>query len=161
MPEPEVPFPSHDRLVVEYEKSLKPALSSNKSIEERVRDAAVRVITANGTSGSGTLISYKGLTMVLTANHVAGGSLGEIFYVINDDFQTPALLVYSEPKYDISILYLVETPNNIKPMKYSPRKQEIKIGEEIFYSGYPSVHELMSFPVTIEAHSQTNRECVK
>ena len=47
-----------------------------------MREAAVRVVTSRGGHGSGSLIKYKGLTLVLTAQHVADGGLGSDYWIM-------------------------------------------------------------------------------
>ena len=60
------------------EKAYKPAPpveKINKSlsvVERKVRNAAVKVVSGGG-HGSGTLVQYKDLTLVITAKHVADG----------------------------------------------------------------------------------------
>jgi S1-C subfamily serine protease len=122
-----------------------PVSSTMSSVEQKVRNAAVRVVVAGGGYGSGTLIKYKGLTLVLTANHVTDSSLGSMFYVVNEGFGSPAPLIYVDPTHDIAILYVLEEIGSATPIKYSPRKSSVKVGEEITYSGFPSSHQIMTF----------------
>jgi len=122
-----------------------PISSTINTVEQKVRNAAVRIMAPGGIYGSGTLIKYKGLTLVLTANHVAEGPLGKLFYVISEGNGVAALLVYVDPTHDIAILYLLEEIASATPMKYSPGKSTAKVGEEITYSGFPSSHQLMTF----------------
>jgi S1-C subfamily serine protease len=122
-----------------------PISSNISAVEQKVRNAAVRVMTSKGGYGSGTLIKYKGLTLVLTANHVADDYLGSTFYVLNEEFESAAVLIYVDSAHDISILYLLEENINATPIKYSPRKNIIEMGEEVTYSGFPSSHQIMTF----------------
>ena len=48
---------------------------SLSSVEKKVRNAAVKV-KAGGGHGSGTVVNYRDVTLVLTAKHVADGRLG-------------------------------------------------------------------------------------
>ena len=113
-------------------------------VEKKVREAAVKVVTSNG-HGSGSLVKYKDMQLVLTARHVADGTLGKTYLVVSQAEQKLAVLIYSDPLNDIALLYL---PNEIQystPMKYKPRKELVEAGESITYSGFPAWHSLLSF----------------
>ena len=49
--------------------------SSMSMVEKKVRQASVRVLSGNG-HGSGSLIEYYDLQLVVTAQHVASGAIG-------------------------------------------------------------------------------------
>jgi hypothetical protein len=133
------------------EASLDPTMRTEpvsavmSSTEQRVRDAAVKVVSSRGGHGSGSLVKYKGLTLLFTAQHVADGMLGSVYYAMKGSETKMAVLIYSDPLHDISILYMVEEFYNVKPLRYSPRDELIEVGAEITYSGYPSSHKLMTF----------------
>jgi hypothetical protein len=113
--------------------------------EQKVRDAAVRVVVPTGGHGSGSLVKYKGLTLLLTANHVAKGPIGTVYPAIKGTEVKKAVVVYSDALHDITVLYMLEEFSNAKPLKYSPSSTIAKVGAEITYSGYPSHHQLMTF----------------
>ena len=50
--------------------------SQFSEVETKVRNAAVRVITAEGGHGSGSLIQYKDMQLIVTAQHVASDLVG-------------------------------------------------------------------------------------
>jgi hypothetical protein len=50
--------------------------------ERRVREAAVKIADGHG-HGSGGIVQYYDLQLVLTAQHVASGRIGSDYYVIN------------------------------------------------------------------------------
>ena len=91
------------------DKSYKPEAPVEKlskslsTIERKVRGAAVKVVTSGG-HGSGTVVEYKDLTLVLTAKHVADGVLGSNYLVANEDEQRSAVLVYQSKEHDIAVL---------------------------------------------------------
>ena len=120
-------------------------ISSVMSTEKKVREAAVRVVTARGGHGSGSLITYKGLTLVLTAQHVADGAVGTDYWIMRGGEKKKGILVHGDPLHDIAILYMVEQFQSVTPLKYSPRKKLAAVGQEITYSGFPSSHQLMTF----------------
>ena len=113
-------------------------------VEKRVREAAVKVVTPRG-HGSGGLVKYKDMQLVLTARHVTDGPLGKTYLVISQAEQKLAILIYSDPLNDIALLYLPSEIEYSTPMKYKPRKDLVQAGEDITYSGFPSWHSLLSF----------------
>ena len=119
--------------------------SSYTAVEKAVRKAAVKVITPEG-HGSGSLIKYKDMTLVLTAQHVADGRIGGNYFVINGATMERAILVYSDPVHDIAVLYLAEG-NQLegRGLRYSPTSNMSGIGTGITYSGHPSWHSLMTY----------------
>ena len=124
-----------------------PVSSVMTQVEENVRQAAVKVVKSGsrGGHGTGALVNYKGLTLVFTAQHVANGIIGGTYYAMRNQEIKPAILIYSDELHDIAILYLVESFNYVKPLKFSPRKGILEVGEEITYSAFPADHRLLTF----------------
>lgn len=127
--------------------TTEPVSSTMTKIEQSVRGAAVKVMKSGARSGhgSGALVSYRGMTIVFTAQHVADGMLGSTYYALKGGEIKEAVLIYSDALHDISLLYLLEEFDSAKPIKYSPREDILEVGEEITYSGFPSDHKLMTF----------------
>ena len=123
-------------------------ISINDSLtktEKKVRSSAVKITDGHG-HGSGAIVNYYDLPLVLTAQHVASGLPGTRYYVVNGSTWEEALLIYSDPAHDIAILYLrPEGELAERGMKYSPRKDLLEVGGAITYSGHPSWHNLMTF----------------
>ena len=120
---------------------------SNKmtSVEKRVREAAVRVNDHyEGGHGSGTLMEYKDLQLVITAKHVVPRVVGTEYEVEKGDEKLTGIVIYSNYWKDVAVLYLPEHFKNIQPMKWRPVDKILEVGEEITYSGYPSDHKLMT-----------------
>ena len=119
---------------------------SLSSVERDVRNAAVKVITPRGGHGSGSLIKYKDIILVITAKHVAEHDIGTTYKIFKDDESVPAVLMYKSNIADISVLVLGGTFRNkdIKAMDWNVTKS-YDVGMDIVYSGYPSWHKLMSF----------------
>jgi len=112
--------------------------------EKKVRDAAVKVSGPNGGHGSGSLIAYKDIQLVLTADHVVDDEFIKVYKIEKFGVQKLAIIVYSDPDCDIAVLYLPEKFDNFKPMKFEPYDKILKVGEEVTFSGYPSNHQLMT-----------------
>ena len=113
--------------------------------EKRVREAAVKITDGYG-HGSGGLVQYRDLQLVLTAQHVADGRIGQQYYVLNGATMEVAILIYADPLHDIAVLYLREGNQlECRGIKYNPQKELAAIGTEITYSGHPSWHSLMTY----------------
>ena len=136
----EVPLPQ-----LNSELNTEPISSVMTATERRVRDAAVKVVSSRGGHGYGSLVKYKGLTLLFTANHVANGVLGTRFYAMKGSEMKIGILIYSDPLHDISVIYMLEEFNAVHPLRYSPRSELPEVGSEITYSGFPSSHQLMTF----------------
>ena len=70
---------------IQFDPSLRTIeISSQMSeTEAKVRNAAVRVVTTRGGHGSGSLIQYKDLQLVLTAQHIADEVIGTRYRIIH------------------------------------------------------------------------------
>jgi len=136
-------------------KPRNPVEKINKSltvVEKRVRNAAVKVM-AGGGHGSGTVMEYKDLTIVLTARHVADGPIGMEYLVSTSEEQRNAVLVYQSQEHDIAVLVLKKDFHRLKPMPWKPTKN-YDVGSDIVYSGHPSWHKLMSFQGRIVGYEE-------
>jgi len=122
--------------------SVEDGLNKN---EKKVREAAVKITDGYG-HGSGSIIKYYDMQLVLTAQHVASGRIGSEYLVINGSTYDVAILVYADPLHDIAVLWL-RTGNELegRGLKYSPRDEMLSIGGAITYSGHPSWHSLMTY----------------
>jgi len=112
--------------------------------EKKVRSSAVKITDGYG-HGSGGIVQYYDLQLVFTAQHVANGVIGGTYYAMKNGEIKETVLIYSDSLHDMSILYLLQDFNYAKPLKFSPRKNILEVGEEITYSGFPSDHKLMTF----------------
>tara|TARA_Y100000310_G_scaffold247682_1_gene253366 strand:- start:211 stop:957 length:747 start_codon:yes stop_codon:yes gene_type:complete len=128
---------------ITVEKRTEEVKSSMTIIEKKVRDAAVKVSSSTG-HGSGSVITYKDVILVLTAQHVAEGLPGDLYVVSKDSESQLGVLIYSDALHDIAILYMPNPLREAKPMKYDPLEGIADVGTEITYSGYPSDHRLMT-----------------
>mgnify|MGYP003113890287 FL=1 len=122
--------------------SIEEGLDKN---ERKVREAAVKITDGYG-HGSGSIVKYYDMQLVLTAQHVASGRIGSEYLVINGSTLDKAILVYADPLNDIAVLWM--RPGNQlegRGLKYSPREELAPIGAAITYSGHPSWHSLMTY----------------
>ena len=131
-----------------------PISESFTMVEEKVRQAAVKVIRFEGGHGSGSLIKYKGSQFVLTAQHVTDGNLGQTYMLQSRSEQKLAVLIYADPLNDIALLYLAKHEHfeRIKPIPFKTVKKIPAVGTKINYSGYPSFHSLLSFRGSIAGY---------
>lgn len=122
--------------------SIEDGLSKN---EKKVRDAAVKITDGSG-HGSGSIIKYYDLQLVLTAQHVTSGHIGTQYLVINGNTVATSVLIYADPLHDIAVLWIPEGSElEGRGLKYNPQEELSPIGAEITYSGHPSWHSLMTY----------------
>ena len=136
-------------------KPQKPVEKVSKALsltEKRVRGAAVKVVTSTG-HGSGTVIQYKDLTLVLTAKHVTDGRIGQTYLISKDVEQRMGTLIYQSRQHDIAVLLVPSGFHTIKGMPWKPT-DDYSIGTDIVYSGHPSWHKLMSFDGRISGYEK-------
>ena len=69
--------------------------SSMSMVEKKVRQASVRVLSGNG-HGSGSLIEYYDLQLVVTAQHVASGAIGSQYMLQSSGESVWGVLVHSD-----------------------------------------------------------------
>ena len=115
--------------------------------ERRVREAAVMVTDGYG-HGSGGIVQYYDMQLVLTAQHVASGRIGSRYVIINGNTAQSATLIYADPLHDIALLYLGDGESGDlqgRGLRYFPRTTSPAIGTGITYSGHPSWHSLMTY----------------
>ena len=130
--------------IANAEKAYKPEAPVEKiskslsSVERKVRAAAVKVVTSGG-HGSGTVVEYKDLTLVLTAKHVADGVLGSNYLVANEDEQRSATLVYQSKEHDVAVLLVQKEFRYLKPMPWKPTKSiKRSVRKTIYIQQYPA-----------------------
>lgn len=129
------------------------------TIEKSVRQASVRVsVPFSGGHGTGSYIKYKDINLVLTAQHVANGTIGTNYLLTHKHESHLGVLIYSDEANDIALLYVGNPFKSIKPLKFNPLKETAPVGTEIFYSGYPSHHKLMSFRGRVAGHETNGTE---
>ena len=127
--------------------------SSMTMAQKRVREAAVKVVSARGGHGSGSYLVYKDAYLVMTAQHVADGPLGSEYHIFKEDETRVATLIWSDEDADMAILYLPMRFVTIQPMKWNPQTRMAEVGTKVTYSGYPSSHKLMTFPGVVAGYA--------
>ena len=122
-------------------------ISSHMSTTEiSVRNAAVRVTRlGEGGHGSGSLVQYKDLQLVLTAQHVADAIIGTPYRITHDGEIREGILIYSNDAHDIAVLWVQLPWPRGHALKWNPSSEVAPVGTKITYSGFPASHSLMSF----------------
>ena len=118
--------------------------SRMSSVEKKVRESAVKILTPNG-HGSGGLVKYKDLQLVITAQHVASDSLGTAYGLTTESEERIGVQIYADPLHDIAVILVPKVFDNTKGMKWKPVDTIAPVSTEITYSGYPSWHSLMTY----------------
>ncbi len=127
-----------------YETKPIEVSTSMTSIEKKVRESAVKIYSGVG-HGSGGIIRYKDMQLILTAQHVADGGLGATYLVRTLHEDKLGVLIYTDPLHDIAVLYVPDKFEHSKGVKWNPTDKISNVGTQITYSGYPSWHNLMTF----------------
>ncbi len=132
---------------IQFDPSLRTIeISSQMSdTEVKVRNAAVRIITTRGGHGSGSLVQYKDLQLVLTAQHIADEVIGTRYGIIHKNQIRTAVLIYTNDNHDVAVLWVEEPWPRGVALKWNPSNDVAAIGIPITYSGYPSSHSLMTY----------------
>ena len=141
------PAHANEESQIQFDPSLRTIeVSSQMSdTEAKVRNAAVRIITSRGGHGSGSLIQYKDLQLVLTAQHIADAVIGTRYGIIHKNQMRIAVLIYTNDNHDVAVLWVEEPwPRGIA-LKWNPTDDVASVGTRITYSGYPSSHSLMTY----------------
>ena len=136
-------------------KPIEKVSKAMNSVEKNVRSAAVKVSPPGGGHGSGSIIQYKDVKLVITAQHVADSALGTNYLISKGGNGLIATLIYSSKNHDIAVLYLNGDPSVIgaKAMDWEP-SSNYDVGTDIIYSGFPSYHKLMSFDGRIAGYEE-------
>ena len=127
-----------------YETKPIEVSTSMTSIEKKVRESAVKIYSGVG-HGSGGIVRYKDMQLILTAQHVADGGLGATYLVRTLHEDKLGVLIYTDPLHDIAVLYVPDKFEHSKGVKWNPTDKISNVGTQITYSGYPSWHNLMTF----------------
>jgi len=122
-------------------------------VEAAVRNAAVKVQRFDrGGHGSGSLIQYKDMQLVLTAQHVANDIVGTQYIVQHGPDRRAGILIYSNEAHDIALLWLQQPWSKDTAMEWNPTDEIAEVGDRITYSGFPASHSLMSYRGRVAGH---------
>ena len=124
------------------------------NVEGRARLAAVKVLTPHG-HGSGSLFIINGNYIVFTAEHVVGTNA---FVTIKSEEgeEIEAPVIYRDKSADIAAV-MVKKMKTRTPMKFKLPRKEPGPGTNIFYSGYPAGHNLLSIRGVISGYSDNGK----
>ena len=111
----------------------------NKKFDDS-RNAAVRIVTAFG-HGTGTYVKIGKTYGILTAAHVVDSS--DVYIVEAGVYRTIATLLWKDENTDVAFL-IVDKFDRLDHLKIATAKN-VDIGDELIYSGFPSMHQMLSF----------------
>lgn len=112
-------------------------------VENRVRSAAVKIMTQSG-YGSGSYVTLFKQNVVLTAAHVVHNE--KVVMVMGDDSDVyVGNVIYIDTERDVAILSVPKITSK-KPIKFKQLKdvQDDLLGDNVSYSGFPNRHELLT-----------------
>lgn len=127
--------------------------------QRRIRDASVKIITPDGGHGTGTLFKYHKHTLVITAAHVAVPH--DQLLVLSKHGGVTAKPIYLDERNDIAVLFIDKERvfQSLKKLRIPLRlPNDIPaVGEEVFFSSYPSWHSKMTFTGSIAGYEKSFR----
>ena len=118
-------------LVVGLPMPIEQINSSMSTVQKRVRESAVRVLTTGGGHGSGSYVVYKDMHLVFTAQHVSDGVYGSKYQILKGSETKIGTLIWSDAAADIAILRLDEEFVTISPMKWNPQTRMAEVGSKL------------------------------
>ena len=131
------------------------AASSLSDVEKEIRSSAVKVMSGDG-HGTGNIFKFYDYNIIITANHVTSGELGSKYKIIAESLEEKeAVLVWSNESKDMSAL-VVGDFSSVRPMKFKKSSKISNIGSDIFYSGYPSSYDLLSFKGRVIGYDESD-----
>tara|TARA_R100000808_G_scaffold8853_1_gene24749 strand:+ start:3407 stop:4114 length:708 start_codon:yes stop_codon:yes gene_type:complete len=93
--------------------------------------------------GTGTILSYKGKTIILTAAHVVGDWGNHVTVSTGGQFFKTSVR-YLDTLNDMAVL-VVKEDMRVKPIKLrAVSKRNVEIGTDVVYSGYPNNSSLLT-----------------
>jgi len=121
-------------------------VKSTTRLASDTRGATVEVFSVREQGiafGTGTVFKYKGKTIVLTAAHVVGAVKNAVGITVGGEEMLTTLIYYDELT-DLAVL-VVPDITGADPMKLRPlREKNLKIGQDVLYSGYPNLSGLLT-----------------
>jgi len=130
---------------IEGSKTI-PVSSHMSRTEKDVRNAAVKVKRyTEGGHGSGSLIQYKDVQLVLTAQHVADSIVGTPYVLQHQGERRRGILIYSNAQHDIAVIWVEHPWEKGHAINWNPTEEMSAVGDRITYSGYPGPHSLMTY----------------
>tara|TARA_Y100000034_G_scaffold123695_1_gene170874 strand:+ start:4713 stop:5462 length:750 start_codon:yes stop_codon:yes gene_type:complete len=126
--------------------------SSLTAVENKVRNAAVKVQMQSGAHGSGTYVTIHGFHVIMTAAHVVSDGARQ-YLVIGENERVIGHLIYKDDDIDVAALLISSMKSRVS-MKYSPTRDAAAIGTQIVYSGFPSSHSLLTIRGMISGYEE-------
>jgi len=115
----------------------------NKKFDDS-RNATVKIISGFG-HGTGTYVKVGKTYGIVTAAHVV--TTGDIYIIEAGVYRTIATVIWKDETADIAFL-VVDKFDQLDPLKIATARG-VDVGEELIYSGFPSLHQMLSFSCTV------------
>ena len=134
-------------------------IKTSTRLESKTRGATVEIYSTrpDGLSfGTGTLFKYNDQVIVITSAHVLGQDAQEVVVSAGEE-EVIAKVLYFDTEDDLAVLSVPYSPN-IKPMKLRLSKpSDIKIGQELLFSGHPNMMGLLTIRGYVSGMYQDSR----
>ena len=115
----------------------------NKKYDDS-RNAAVKIVTGFG-HGTGTYVKVGKTYGILTAAHVVDAA--ELYIIEAGAYRTIATLLWKDEESDVAFL-VIDKFDRLDPLKIATARN-VDVGDELIYSGFPSMHQMLSFSCSV------------
>ena len=118
------------------------------SAQRASRNSAVKIEGLQGGHGSGTYIEVSDHYLVITARHVVDRS--EIYYVSSGSEKVVGQVIWKSQTKDMAVLRVPRLESRRAVALH--RTNELEVGAEITYTGYPASYELLTSRAHVSGH---------
>ena len=128
--------------------------SSNiiKQHQKTSRESAVKVVGMEGGHGSGAYIKLNGQYFIITAKHVVRDDW--LFFIEgNKKEAVVGQVIYRSEKKDIALIKIPKLRSKKAANLKITRQHDLRVGDEVVYSGYPSSYELLTSSGSVSGYA--------
>jgi len=137
--------------IAEDKPTLLQTVSLIRTNERISRNSAVSVQGLEGGHGSGTYIEHNDHYGIITARHVIDRA--EIFYVVTATEKVVAQVIWKSETHDIALLRVPKLESR-KAVSLPRTNDNLSIGEQVVYSGYPASYDMITTRAYVSGHAQ-------
>jgi len=115
------------------------------------RHSAVKIVSLDGSHGSGSYIEIDGSHVIITAKHVVDG--GMLFGVLGQNGESVVgEVIYRASERDIAALKISPLLSRTSVDFIGSEKKDLTVGSYLVYTGYPSSYELITATARVSGY---------
>ena len=115
------------------------------------RESAVKIEGMMGGHGSGTYVEVDNHYLVITARHVVDSS--EVYYISTPTEKVVGQVIWKSQTKDMAVLKIPRLTS--RTAASLPRTNELDVGDEITYTGYPADYRLLTTKARVSGHERS------